>query len=260
VKVGLASVNCVGNSLISMYARSGMMEDAWKAFDMLFEKNLVSYNTVVDGYAKNLNSEEAFQLFHEIEDAGLGGSAFTYASLLSGAASIGAIGKGEQIHARVLKSGFESNQCTSNALISMYSRCGNIESALNVFNDMGDRNVISWTSMITGFAKHGFASRAIEFFHKMLEVGVRPNEITYIAVLSACSHVGLISEGWKHFNAMYKEHSIFPRMEHYACMVDLLGRSGSLLEALEFVNSMPFKADALVWRVHFLLLVEFTEI
>jgi pentatricopeptide repeat protein len=248
VKLGLASVNCVGNSLISMYARSGMMEDARKAFDMLFEKNLVSYNTVVDGYAKNLNSEEAFQLFHEIEDAGLGASAFTYASLLSGAASIGAIGKGEQIHASVLKSGFESNQCISNALISMYSRCGNIESALNVFNDMGDRNVISWTSMITGFAKHGFASRAIEFFHKMLEVGVRPNEITYIAVLSACSHVGLISEGWKHFNAMYKEHGIVPRMEHYACMVDLLGRSGSLLEALEFVNSMPFKADALVWR------------
>jgi len=248
VKLGLASVNCVGNSLISMYARSGMMEDARKAFDMLFEKNLISYNTVVDGYAKNLNSEKAFQLFHEIEDAGIGVSAFTYASLLSGAASIGAIGKGEQIHASVLKSGFESNQCISNALISMYSRCGNIESALQVFNDMGDRNVISWTSMITGFAKHGFASRAVEFFHKMLEVGVRPNEITYIAVLSACRHVGLISEGWKHFTAMYKEHDIVPRMEHYACMVDLLGRSGSLLEALEFVNSMPFKADALVWR------------
>jgi pentatricopeptide repeat protein len=187
VKLG----HCVGNSLISMYARSGMMEDARKAFDMLFEKNLVSYNTAVDGHAKNLKSEEAFQLFHEIEDAGLAASAFTYASLLSGAASIGAIGKGEQIHASVLKSGFESNQCISNALISMYSTCGNIDSALNVFNDMGDRNVISWTSMITGFAKHGFASRAMKFFHKMLEVGVRPNEITYIAVLSACSHVGL---------------------------------------------------------------------
>ncbi|KAB1220578.1 hypothetical protein CJ030_MR3G015831 [Morella rubra] len=248
VKLGLASVNCVGNSLISMYARSGMMEDARKAFDLLVEKNLISYNTIVDGYAKYLNSNEAFELFHELEDTGMGASTFTFASLLSGAASTGAIGKGEQIHARLLKSGFESNQCICNALISMYSRCGNIEAAFQVFNHMDDRNVISWTSMITGFAKHGFASRALEMFCKMLEVGVKPNDITYIAVLSACSHVGLTSEGWKYFNSMYKEHGIAPRMEHYACMVDILGRAGSLSEGFEFINSMPFKADALVWR------------
>lgn len=113
---------------------------------------------------------------------------------------------------------------------------------------MEDRNVVSWTSMVTGFAKHGFAAKALETFHNMLEAGVRPNEITYIAVLSACSHVGLISEGWKHFKSMNVEHGIVPRMEHYACMVDLLGRSGCLEEAMEFINSMPFKADALVLR------------
>ncbi|CBI23560.3 unnamed protein product, partial [Vitis vinifera] len=243
-----ASVNCVGNSLISMYARSGRMEDARKAFDILFEKNLVSYNAIVDGYAKNLKSEEAFLLFNEIADTGIGISAFTFASLLSGAASIGAMGKGEQIHGRLLKGGYKSNQCICNALISMYSRCGNIEAAFQVFNEMEDRNVISWTSMITGFAKHGFATRALEMFHKMLETGTKPNEITYVAVLSACSHVGMISEGQKHFNSMYKEHGIVPRMEHYACMVDLLGRSGLLVEAMEFINSMPLMADALVWR------------
>ncbi|XP_034710302.1 pentatricopeptide repeat-containing protein At3g49170, chloroplastic-like [Vitis riparia] len=248
VKLGIASVNCVGNSLISMYARSGRMEDAQKAFDILFEKNLVSYNAIVDGYAKNLKSEEAFLLFNEIADTGIGISAFTFASLLSGAASIGAMGKGEQIHGRLLKGGYKSNQCICNALISMYSRCGNIEAAFQVFNGMEDRNVISWTSMITGFAKHGFATRALEMFHKMLETGTKPNEITYVAVLSACSHVGMISEGQKHFNSMYKEHGIVPRMEHYACMVDLLGRSGLLVEAMEFINSMPLMADALVWR------------
>ncbi|GMY07474.1 pentatricopeptide repeat-containing protein At3g49170, chloroplastic-like [Fagus crenata] len=173
VKLGrLASVNCVGNSLISMYAWSGMMEDAHKAFDMLFEKNLISYNTIVDAYAKNLNSEKAFEFLHEIEDTGIGASAFTFASLLSGAASIGAVGKGEQIHARVLKSGFESNQCICNALISMYARCGNIEAAFQVFNYMGGRNVISWTSMITGFAKLGSAPKAMGMFHKMLEDGL----------------------------------------------------------------------------------------
>ncbi|XP_058002641.1 pentatricopeptide repeat-containing protein At3g49170, chloroplastic-like [Hevea brasiliensis] len=248
VKLGLASVNCVGNSLISMYARSGNMENARKTFDVLFEKNLISYNTIVNAYAKSLNSEESFELFIEIEDTGTQVDAFTFASLLSAASSIGAIGKGEQILARILKSGFNSSLHISNALISMYSRCGDIEAAFQVFNAMGDRDVISWTSMVTGFVKHGFAVRALETFHKMLEAGVRPNEITYIAVLSTCSHVGLISEGWKHFKSMSMEHGIVPRMEHYACMVDLLSRSGCLEEAMELINSMPFKADDLVLR------------
>ena len=119
-----------------------------------------------------MNSEKAFEFLHEIEDTGIGASAFTFASLLSGAASIGAVGKGEQIHARVLKSGFESNQCICNALISMYARCGNIEAAFQVFNYMGGQNVISWTSMITGFAKHGSAPKAMGMFHKMLEDGL----------------------------------------------------------------------------------------
>lgn len=248
VKLGLSAVNCVGNSLINMYARSGRMDCARKSFEILFEKNLISYNTIVDAYAKNLNSEEAFEFFHEIEHTGIGANSFTFASLLSGAASIGAIGKGEQIHARVLKSGFGSDQCINNALISMYSKCGNIEAALQVFADMGDRNVISWTSIVIGFAKHGFATKALKMFYEMLETGVMPNEVTYIAVLSACSHAGLVDEGWRLFNSMYEAHGIVPRMEHYACMVDLLGRSGSLSEAIEFINLMPFKADALVWR------------
>ncbi|CAL5323170.1 unnamed protein product [Camellia sinensis] len=227
VKHGLPSVNCVGNSLISMYARPGRMEDARKAFDILFEKNLVSYSTI---------------------DTGIEVDAFTYASLLSGAASIGAVGKGEQIHAQLIKAGFKSNQCISNALISMYSKCGNIEAALQAFTDIEDHTVISWTSIVMGLAKHGFATGALKMFQEMLKTGIKPNEVTYVAVLSGCSHVGMINEGWKHFNAMYEEHGISPRMEHYACMVDLLGRSGFLEEAIQFINSMPFMADALVWR------------
>ena len=248
VKLGLATVNCVGNSLISLYSCTGRMEDARKAFDILVDKNLVSYNTIVNGYAKGLDSNEALELFNRVEDIGVGADAFTFASLLSGAASIGAAEKGEQIHARLLKIGLGSNQCISNALISMYSRCGNIEAASQVFAKMEDRNVISWTSIITGLAKHGFAALAVENFQEMLEAGIKPNEVTYIAVLSACSHVGMINEGWMHFHSMYKKHRISPRMEHYACMADLLGRSGYLEEALKFINSMPFTADALVWR------------
>ncbi|KAB2634047.1 pentatricopeptide repeat-containing protein [Pyrus ussuriensis x Pyrus communis] len=202
VKSGLASINCMGNSLISMYSKSGQVEDARKSFDVLYEKNLISYNTVVDADAKHSDAEEAFGLFPEIQDTGFGASGFTFSSLLSGAASICAVGKGEQIHARIIKSGFESYQSICNALVSMYPWCGNIDAAFLVFNEMDDWNVISWTSMIT------------EVFDKMLEARIKPNEITYIAVLSACSHAGLVDEGWKHFKAMEKKHCITPGMEH----------------------------------------------
>ncbi|OWM75552.1 pentatricopeptide repeat-containing protein At3g49170, chloroplastic [Punica granatum] len=249
VKLGLSTDNCVGNSLVSMFARSGRTEDARKAFESLFDRNMVSYNTILDAYSKNLNSEEAFSLFHEIESMGMGPDAYTFASLLSGAASVGAISKGELIHGRIVKSGLHFNECVCNALISMYSKCGNVEAAFRVFDRMGDKkNVISWTSMIMGFAKHGFSERALETFREMIELGMRPNEITSVAVLSACSHGGLASKGRMYFESMQKDHGITPRMEHYACMVDLLGRSGSLVEAFEFISSMPFEANELVWR------------
>lgn len=249
VKLGLASDNFVANSLISMYSQSGRMEEAKKAFDVLFEKKLVSYNTLLDGYVKNMNSEAAFELFHQIEkNTEMVANVFTLTSLLSVAAYAGVGGKGEQIHARIIKAGLGSNQQICNALISMYSRCGNIEAASRVFDEMGDRNVISWTSIITGFAKHGFAKKALDMFYQMTEAGIKPNEITFIAILSACSHVGMVSEGKRYFEAMYTEYGVVPTMEHYACVVDLLGRSGFLVEALEFINSMPSMANSLIWR------------
>ncbi|KAJ6792369.1 putative pentatricopeptide repeat-containing protein, chloroplastic [Iris pallida] len=248
VKSGLSSVNFVGNSLVSMYARSGRMEEARKAFDVLFDKNLISYNAIVDGYIKNSDSEEAIGLLHGIDRRDVGMTAFTFASLLSAAASLGVMGKGQQLHAQLLKAGFESDRAIRNALVSMYSKCGNIEDAGRVFSEMGDRNVITWTSMITGFAKHGHANLALESFDEMISAGVKPNEVTYVAVLSACSHVGLVREGKEHFETMQRVYRIVPRMDHYACMVDLLGRSGFLEEALGLIGSMPFEADALVWR------------
>ncbi|KAK3001045.1 hypothetical protein RJ639_021371 [Escallonia herrerae] len=193
IKLGLASDSCVGNSLINMYAQCGSIEYARKAFEILFEKKLVSYNTIVDCYAKNLDSDKAFELINQIGDTGIVVDAFIFASLLSGAASVGAVGKGEEIHGRLLKSGFESNKYISDDLISMYSRCGNIEAALKVFSEMEGQNVISWISMITMFPKQGFAERALELFSQMLKAGIKLNEFTYIAALSACSHVGLIS-------------------------------------------------------------------
>ncbi|XP_014524333.1 pentatricopeptide repeat-containing protein At3g49170, chloroplastic-like [Vigna radiata var. radiata] len=245
IKLGLSAINCVGNSLVNMYARSGSTDCAKKTFNILFEKNLFSCSTAIDAHAKALDYDQSFN--HDIENLVVGVGSFTYACLLSGAACLGTIGRGEQIHALIGKSGFGTDLCINNALISMYSKCGIKEAALQVFNDMRHRNVITWTSIISALAKHGFATKALELFYEMLEIGVKPNEVTYIAVLSACSHVGLIDEAWKHFNFMHYNYGISPRMEHYACMVDLLGRSGLLVEAIEFITSMPFDANALVW-------------
>jgi len=247
-KRGLASNSSVANSVISMFVKSDRMEDAQRAFESLSEKNLVSYNTFLDGTCRNLDFEQAFELLSEITERELGVSAFTFASLLSGVANVGSIRKGEQIHSQVVKLGLSCNQPVCNALISMYSKCGSIDTASRVFSLMENRNVISWTSMITGFAKHGFAKRVLETFNQMIEEGVKPNEVTYVAILSACSHVGLVSEGWRHFKSMYENHKIKPKMEHYACMVDLLCRAGLLTDAFEFINTMPFQADVLVWR------------
>ncbi|PKA54085.1 Pentatricopeptide repeat-containing protein [Apostasia shenzhenica] len=247
IKFGLASVNVVGNSLVTMFASSSRMEEARKAFEALYEKNLVSYNALVDGYVKNSNSEEAFEIFHQSDFRDLGSSPFTFASLLSAAASIGVMSKGQKLHGQVLKMGFECDICICNALISMYSRCGNIDDASLVFFEMRNHNVISWTSMIAGFAKNGDANSALQLFNDMVSAGITPNDVTYTAVLSACSHVGFVREGWEHFHSM-KANGLAPRMEHFACMVDLLGRSGRIEEAFEFISSMPFKADSLVWK------------
>ncbi|CAL9119436.1 unnamed protein product [Musa textilis] len=247
-KSSLAYVNFVGNSLVSMYARAGRMEEARRAFSLLYEKNVVSYNAIVDGYAKNWDCEEALELLYQIESMDVGASAFTFASLLSAAASVGMMSKGQQLHAQMVKAGFGSDVGVGNSLVSMYSRCGSIDDACRAFGEMGDRNVISWTAMITGFAKHGDAARALGLFHDMVATGAKPNAVTYVAVLSACSHAGLIEEGWEHFRAMQRDHGVAPTMDHYACMVDLLGRSGRVEEAFGFVKSLPAEADALVWK------------
>ncbi|XP_025808351.1 pentatricopeptide repeat-containing protein At3g49170, chloroplastic [Panicum hallii] len=240
IKSNLANINVVGNALVSMYAESGCMAEAMQAFDQLYEKNLVSFSCDFDGDGRNQD--------YQIQRMDVGISTFTFASLISAAASVGLLTKGQQLHALSLKAGFGSDRGIGNSLVSMYSRCGYLEDACRAFDEMNDHNVISWTSMISGLAKHGYAERALGLFHDMISAGVKPNDVTYIAVLSACSHAGLVKEGKEHFRMMQKDHGLIPRMEHYACMVDLLGRSGLVEEALNFINEMPCKADALVWK------------
>ncbi|KAJ3694614.1 hypothetical protein LUZ60_010094 [Juncus effusus] len=249
VKLGFTSINFVGNSLVSMYSNCGLMDEARIAFDQLYNKNMVSYNTLIDGYLKNSDSKEAFEISRKIEKMEMGINAFTFASLLSGAARVGLLTKGQKLHCQLIKLGFNYDLPINNSLISMYSKCGNLDDACKVFFDeMHEKNFISWTSMINGYSKHGYAQNALKLFDEMILNNVKPNEVTYLAVLTACSHVGLVQKGKNHFVSMQKDYKIIPKMEHYACMTDLFGRSGLIKEAFDFINSMPVKPDALIWR------------
>ncbi|XP_006655097.1 pentatricopeptide repeat-containing protein At3g49170, chloroplastic [Oryza brachyantha] len=238
IKSNLDDVHIVGNALVSMYTESGSMEEARRVFTQLYEKSMSSL----------ISERRNAPVDHQIARMDMGISSSIFASLISAAASVGMLTKGQQLHAMSLKAGFGSDRFVSNSLVSMYSRCGYLEDACRSFNELKDRNVISWTSMISGLAKHGYAERALTLFRAMMLAGVKPNDVTYIAVLSACSHVGLVMEGKEYFRSMQRDHGLIPRMEHYACMVDLLARSGLVEEALEFISEMPLQADALVWK------------
>jgi len=248
VKTGLETNLCVANSIVTMYARCGTIEDACKAFDEILERNVVSWNAIIAGYAQNGYGEVAYKLFCQTQMEGVKIDAFTFASVLSACAGITSLDQGMQVHTIILKTGFQSDISVENALITMYARCGSIGDARKVFDKILELNVISWTAIITGHAQHGYAKEALNLFEQMRRLGVKPNHITFIGVLSACSHVGLVDEGHRYFASMSHEHGILPSLEHYACMVDLLGRAGHLDEAEAVINEMPFKPGALVWR------------
>lgn len=248
VKAGLEMETCVANSLVTMYARCGSIEDARKVFDRMLKRNLVSWNAMVAAYVETGFGEEAYKLFRQthVEDVKI--NDITFASILSACAGLPSLEQGMSIHTIIIKTGFESDIIVENALVTMYARCGSIEDARKIFNHIFDPNVISWTAMIAGYAQHGHGKEACSLFDQMHKAGVKPNHITFIGVLSACSHIGLVDEGHMYFLSMYHDHGIVPSLEHYACMVDILGRAGHLEKAEALILEMPFEPDALVWR------------
>ncbi|KAI9083586.1 hypothetical protein K1719_034528, partial [Acacia pycnantha] len=171
----------------------------------------------------------------------------TLSSVLSASAALGILNQGMQIHTNVLKMNLEYDLSVQNSLVSMYSKCGNVSAAYRIFTDITEPNIVSFNSVINGFAQNGFGEEAINIYKKMQCEGPEPNHVTFLAVLSACAHAGLVQEGWNYFNSMKSEYGIEPGLDHYACMVDLLGRAGLLDEAIELIRSMPMKPHSGVW-------------
>lgn len=259
VRDGYESLVYVQNSLVHMYASCGNADGAHKVFDLMCERDVVAWNTVINGFAVNGKPNEALILFQEMceGDDRVSPDGFTMVSLLTACAEVGALALGRRIHVYMVKAGLSANNVhTSNALLDLYAKCGRVGEAQRVFGEMGERNVVSWTSLIVGLAVNGCGKEAIRIFEEefLKEKGMVPTEITFVGVLYACSHCGMVDEGFDYFRKMRDEYGIAPRMEHYGCMVDLLGRAGLVERAHRFIMKSMMEEDgvkpnAVIWRI-----------
>eukprot|EP01018_Ginkgo_biloba_P019248 Gb_37820 [translate_table: standard] len=247
IKNGFESEIIVDNALIDMYAKCGSIDTARKVFDKMCIRNVVSWSAILAGYVKNGNGNEALSLFNEMQLQEIKPNSVTITSVLPACAILSALQQGKQIHGYIIRNGLESELVVGNALIDMYAKCGTIGFAHQVFDKMSERDMVSWSAIIAGHGMHGLGKDALSLFSQMQLEGMKPDHITFVSVLSACSHAGLVDEGWQYFNCMSRDHCITPKVEHYSCMVDLLGRSGHLDKAHEFIQKMPLEPNAVVW-------------
>ncbi|XP_050367350.1 pentatricopeptide repeat-containing protein DOT4, chloroplastic, partial [Argentina anserina] len=236
----------VCNSLMDMYAKCGSMEDADSIFSRMHRKDIVSWNTMIGGYSKNSLPNEALELFSEMQRK-FKPDSMTISSVLPACASLAALDRGQEIHGYLLRNGYFLDQYVANALVDMYVKCGVLVLARIIFDMIPVKDLISWTVIIAGYGMHGFGKEAIAAFNEMRKAGIEPDSISFISILYACSHSGLVQEGWKFFDIMRNDYKIEPMLEHYACMVDLLARTGNLAKAYKFINMMPIKPDATIW-------------
>ncbi|XP_021827017.1 pentatricopeptide repeat-containing protein At2g29760, chloroplastic-like isoform X2 [Prunus avium] len=237
------------NSMIKGYAKAGNFVSARKLFNEMPKRNVVSWTSMITGYSQANQHAEAVSLFEEMTGANVRADEITVASVLSACAHVGSLDVGEAIHLYIRKHGVKVDIYVGNSLIDMYCKCGVAEKALEVFQWMEEKDSVSWTSVISGLAVNGFADSALELFSRMLRDGIRPTHGTFVGILLACAHAGLVEKGLEYFESMEKIHGLMPEMKHYGCVVDLLSRSGEVDKAYEFIQNMPIVPDVVVWRI-----------
>lgn len=249
IKYHLASDCSIENALLACYGKCGEMDECEKIFSRMSERrDEVSWNSMISGYIHNELLHKAVDLVWFMMQRGEKLDGFTFATVLSACASVATLERGMQVHACAIRACLGFDVVVGSAIVDMYSKCGRVDYASRFFNMMPIRNVYSWNSMISGYARHGHGDKALKLFTQMKLDGQLPDHVTFVGVLSACSHVGLVDEGFSHFNSMKEVYGLAPKMEHYSCIVDLLGRAGELDKIEDFINTMPMKPNVLIWR------------
>jgi pentatricopeptide repeat protein len=238
----------IAGALVDLYVKCSDLIKARRVFDQIEEKNVISWSSLILGYAQEGDLLEAMDLFRNLRESKHQVDGFVLSSLMGVFADFALVEQGKQIHAYTIKVPSGLDMSVANSLVDMYLKCGLTDEAERLFGEILVRNVISWTVMITGYGKHGLGKKAIHLFNKMQSDDIEPDGVTYLAVLSACSHSGLIEESQEYFSRLCSDPRIKPRVEHYACMVDLLGRAGRLKEAKNLIESMPLKPNVGIWQ------------
>ncbi|KAL3653424.1 hypothetical protein CASFOL_003105 [Castilleja foliolosa] len=239
----------INNAILDAYIKCGSLEEVNKIFDSMTCRDIVTWTTLVSGYSQCSKFDEALVIFSRMRDEGFIPNNFTLASVLTSCANLCYLEYGRQIHSLVCKLGFETVSYVESALIDMYAKGGNLKEAEGVFSQISNPDVVSFTAILSAYAYHGFAAHALCIFERMSQMNVKPSDVTLLCVLSACSHAGLVDQGLRYFRSMEREYGFVPKMEHYACVVDLLGRVGRLDEAYEFImKEMAVEPDEMVWQ------------
>ncbi|RZC67816.1 hypothetical protein C5167_011513 [Papaver somniferum] len=237
------------NTILIGYFNNGEFEKGERFFNEMPEKNVFSWNGLVGGYARKSQFSKVLDAFDRMlkESSDIPPNDATLVSVLTACSRLGALDMGKSVHVYAESNGYKQNVYVGNGLIDMYSRCGSIEDALDVFNGMNSKDLITWNLLISGLAMHGRGSDALTMFDQMINANVKPDKITFVGVLCACTHMGLIDEGFSLLNMMITDYSITPEIEHHGCIVDLLARAGYLEEAFAYIKAIPMQADAVIW-------------
>ncbi|KAM7532277.1 hypothetical protein LguiB_035687 [Lonicera macranthoides] len=236
----------VGAALIDMYAKCGCVGSSRQVFDKILVRDVVIWNSMLAAYSQNGHPEECLELCGEMASMGLRPTVATLVTAISASADVAALPSGRELHGFSWRQGFESQDKVKTALVDMYAKSGSVKVARNLFERLMEKRVVSWNAMITGYAMHGHATEALDLFKHMIRVA-QPDHITFVGVLSACNHGGLLDEGRKKFESMKKDYRIEPTVQHYTCMVDLLGHCGQLDEAYNLIIGMRVMPDSGVW-------------
>lgn len=250
IKRGLEQVTHISNVLMSMYLKFNgqSVADALEVFEHMHVKDFVSWNTILTGLSQGGLSENALRLFQQMHLDYLLIDHYAFAAVLRSCSDLATLQLGRQIHVLVVKSGFEVNEYVASALIFMYSKCGIIEDAQKSFDASHKDSSVTWNAIIFAYAQHGLGKVALDLFYLMTDRHVKLDHVTFVAALTACSHVGLVDDGLTFLRSMETEYGVPPRMENYACAIDLLGRAGRHMEAKELIEEMPFEPDVMVWK------------
>ncbi|XP_057469560.1 pentatricopeptide repeat-containing protein At1g25360 [Actinidia eriantha] len=236
------------NVILSAYVNAGRINEARSFFNEISERNLLTWTVMISGLAQNGFGEEGLKLFNQMKLEGLKPCDYAFAGAITSCAVLAALEHGRQLHAQLVRLGFDSSLSAGNALITMYARCGVVEAAQCAFLTMPSVDSVSWNAMIAALGQHGHGAQALELFEQMLKEDILPDRITFLTVLSACSHAGLVQQGRRYFDSMNGLYGITPGEDHYARLIDLLCRAGKFSEATDVIQTMPFEPGAPIWE------------